>query len=92
MNEDLITIAKTVKTRGLRGELVADLLTDFPERFDDLEKVFAIDENGKKAELQIEKFWFQNNRVILKFKEIDSIEAAEEWRNCEYLCSRKRCR
>ncbi|CAN5492524.1 ribosome maturation factor RimM [soil metagenome] len=83
MNEDLVTIAKTVKARGLRGELVADLLTDFPERFDNLERIFAVCADGKTAELEIEKFWFQKNRVILKFKGIDSIEAAETWRNCD---------
>ncbi|MBA3634354.1 MAG: 16S rRNA processing protein RimM [Acidobacteria bacterium] len=83
MDEDLVTIAKTVKTRGLRGELVADLLTDFPERFDNLERVFAVDADGKTSELELEKFWFQKGRVILKFKGVDSIEAAENWRNCD---------
>ncbi len=39
MREDLITIAKLVKPRALRGEIVADILTDFPERFENLEKV-----------------------------------------------------
>ncbi len=81
--ENLVVIAKTVKTRGLRGELVADLLTDFPERFDNLERVFAVCEGGEISELELEKFWFQKNRVILKFKDIDSIEAAENLRNCE---------
>ena len=80
---ELVTIAKTVKTRGLRGELVADLLTDFPERFDNLTRVFAVCGNDKTTELELEKFWFQKGRVILKFKDIDSIEAAEKWRNCE---------
>lgn len=83
MNEELITIAKTVKTRGLRGEIVADLLTDFPERFDNLTKVFAVCTDKKTSELEIEKFWFQKNRIILKFKDIDTIEAAEKWRDCE---------
>jgi len=83
MNLEMITIAKMVKTRGLRGELVADLLTDFPERFDNLTRVFAICADGKTSELELEKFWFQKNRVILKFKGIDSIEAAEIWRNCD---------
>jgi 16S rRNA processing protein RimM len=83
MNEELITIAKTVKTRGLRGEIVADLLTDFPERFDNLTKVFAVCADKKTSELEIEKFWFQKNRIILKFKDIDTIEAAEKWRDCE---------
>ncbi len=79
---ELVTIAKTVKTRGLRGELVADLLTDFPERFDNLTRVFAVCTDAKTTELELEKFWFQKGRVILKFKGIDSIEAAESWRNC----------
>ncbi len=83
MNLEMIAIAKTTKTRGLRGELVADLLTDFPERFDNLARVFAVCADGKTSELELEKFWFQKNRVILKFKDVDSIEAAEMWRNCD---------
>ncbi len=87
MNEELVTIAKTVKTRGLRGELVADLLTDFPERFDNLEKVFAVCADQKTSELEIEKFWFQKDRVIFKFRGIDSIGAAEKWRDCAICVS-----
>ena len=83
MNEDLIAIAKLVRTRGLRGELVADLLTDFPERFDDLENVIAVAPNNKRRELIIENFWFQKERIILKFKGFNSIEAAEMLRDHE---------
>ncbi len=67
----------------MRGELVAELLTDFPERFSILERVFAVCADGKTSELELEKFWFQKGRVILKFKGVDSIEAAELWRNCD---------
>ncbi|MDQ3710728.1 MAG: ribosome maturation factor RimM [Acidobacteriota bacterium] len=83
MLEDLVAIAKLVKPRGLRGELVADILTDFPERFDDLQKVFVVKPNGETSELEIEKFWFQKNRIVLKFAGFDSIEAAENLRDCE---------
>ncbi len=83
MTEEFVAIAKLLKTRGLRGELVAALLTDFPERFENLEKVFAVSENGKISELEIEKFWFQKGRIILKFKGFDSIESAETLRNFE---------
>lgn len=83
MNEELVAIAKLLKTRGLRGELVAAILTDFPERFENLEKVFGIGENGKQVELELENFWFQKERIILKFKGFDSIEAAETLRNFE---------
>jgi 16S rRNA processing protein RimM len=85
MSEDLIAIAKIAKTRGLRGEVVADILTDFPERFENLETVLAIKPDDSRDELRIEKFWFQKGRIILKFEGFDSIEAAETLRNSE-LC------
>jgi 16S rRNA processing protein RimM len=80
---DLVAIAKITKTRGLRGELVADVLTDFPERFNDLQSVIAVLPDGKQQDLKIERFWFQKERIILKFKGFDSIEAAEALRNAE---------
>jgi 16S rRNA processing protein RimM len=80
---ELVAIAKTVRIRGLRGELVAEMLTDFPERFENLERVFAIKPNGVQSELTLEKFWFQKDRVVLKFAGYDSIETAEEFINCE---------
>jgi 16S rRNA processing protein RimM len=80
--EDLVVIARIVKTRGLRGEVVADLLTDFPERFEGLEDVILrpLDGAGRR-ELKIEKFWFQKGRVILKFAGLDTIEEAEKLRD-----------
>ena len=82
MREDLVAIAKLTKSRGLRGEMVADVLTDFPERFENLTKVFAV--CGEEiSELEIEKFWFQKNRIVLKFKSFDTIETAETLRGCE---------
>ena len=81
--EELVAIAKTVRTRGLRGELVADVLTDFPERFAETKTVFAIKADGSREELKLENHWFQKDRVILKFSGFDSIEAAEGLKNCE---------
>ncbi|HEX8370936.1 MAG TPA: ribosome maturation factor RimM [Pyrinomonadaceae bacterium] len=81
--EELVAIARTVRTRGLRGELVADVLTDFPERFEETKTVFVIKPDGARDELKLEKHWFQKNRVILKFAGFDSIEAAESLINCE---------
>ena len=83
MREDLVAIAKLARTRGLRGEIVADVLTDFPERFENLETVLAVAPDGKTSELEIEKFWFQKNRVVLKFKNFDTIERAETLRGFE---------
>lgn len=81
--EELVAIAKIAKPRGLKGEVVADILTDFPERFESLGNVTAVLENGERRELKIEESWFQNKRIVLKFEGIDSIDAAEEIRNAE---------
>jgi 16S rRNA processing protein RimM len=80
---DLVTVAKITKTRGLRGEVVADVLTDFPERFELLDTVSVVKPNGEILETELENFWFQKGRVILKFKGFDQIETSETLRNCE---------
>lgn len=78
-----MAIARITKTRGLRGETVADVLTDFPERFENLERVFALKKSSEILELQLEKFWFQKDRIILKFKDYDTVEKAETLRDTE---------
>jgi 16S rRNA processing protein RimM len=81
--EDLVAIARIVRTRGIKGELVAELLTDFPDRFDGLADVIGLSPSGQQRELRIEDHWFQNGRVILKFEGFDTIEAAEELRETD---------
>lgn len=80
---DLVAIARIVKPRGLKGEVAAELLTDFPERFDGLERVTAVREASEPFELKIEDHWFQKDRVVLKFAGFDTIESAERLRGAE---------
>ncbi|HSU25251.1 MAG TPA: ribosome maturation factor RimM [Pyrinomonadaceae bacterium] len=80
---DLVTVAKIIRARGLKGEAVAELLTDFPERFEGLVDVSAVLPAGERRDLKIEGFWFQKGRIVLKFEGVDSIEAAEELRDAE---------
>jgi 16S rRNA processing protein RimM len=78
LNEiELVAVAQAVRTRGLKGELVANLLTDFPERFDWVEELIGVAPGGARKLLQLEKHWFQQNRVILKFAGYDTPEAAQ---------------
>ncbi|HEY0006918.1 MAG TPA: ribosome maturation factor RimM [Pyrinomonadaceae bacterium] len=74
--DELVAVARAVKTRGLRGEIVAELLTDFPERFEGLERLIAIAPDGSLKRLELEEHWFQGTRIILKFAGYDSIESA----------------
>ncbi len=76
-DEELIAVARIVKVRGVRGEVAAHLLTDFPERFDGLEALIAVDAKGVRETLTIEKSWLHGGRVILKFAGYESPEAAQ---------------
>ena len=79
---ELVAVARIVRTRSLKGEVVAEILTDFPERFETLETVTAV-RGGERSQLTIENFWLQNGRIILKFAGYDSVESGETLRDTE---------
>jgi len=63
---DFVTIAKVVKTQGRIGEVAAELFTDFPEKFAERKKVFALLPD-----------WPHKGQMVLKFVGVDSISDAE---------------
>lgn len=75
---DLIIVARAVRPRGLKGELVADVLTDFPERFANVDELSGVAPSGKRQQLKLENYWFQNDRMVLKFAGYDSVESARD--------------
>jgi 16S rRNA processing protein RimM len=76
--DDLIVIARAVRTHGLKGEIVAELLTDFPERFGDVEELVLVSPSGERKPGQLEDFWFQKDRVVLKLADYDDVDKAKE--------------
>lgn len=82
--ESLVVVAKAVKARGLKGEIVANLLTDFPERFGSIQQLIALSPTGEQRLVQLEGYWFHQDRVVLKLKECDSVEAAKTWIGYEF--------
>jgi 16S rRNA processing protein RimM len=83
MDEGLVAIAKIIKPRGLRGEVVAEILTDFPERFEETEDVIVLTADGGEESLKIKESWFQKDRIVLKLEGVDSVEKAEKYRGSE---------
>ncbi|MGH9586530.1 MAG: ribosome maturation factor RimM [Acidobacteriaceae bacterium] len=73
-------LARLVRPQGRRGEILAEILTDFPERFADRKRLFLVpSEPGTETarEMQLENYWLHKGRVVLKFFGIDSINDAE---------------
>lgn len=88
MEASTLTIARIIKPQGNRGEVGADILTDFPDRFKLLKDVVLTKEGGPDKCLRLASFWFHKGRVILKFEGIDSIDAASGLRDYELTLPR----
>lgn len=73
---DLIRIATLVRPQGRHGELLADILTDFPERFAERKDVWLVSAQGPAREAKLERAWPHKGRIVLKFTGVDSINDA----------------
>jgi 16S rRNA processing protein RimM len=76
-SDDLVVIARAVRPHALKGEVVAELLTDFPERFEDVDELILVSPSGEKKSAQLEDFWFQKDRVVLKLAAYDDVDQAK---------------
>jgi len=66
------------KPQGRRGEVLAELHTDFPERFESRRELLGLAADGSRRELKLEEHWFHKGGVVLKFAGVDSISDAEQ--------------
>jgi 16S rRNA processing protein RimM len=82
-----VLLARLVRPQGRKGEVLAELLTDFPEKFHERKRVFLLTPAGQKRtdprEIQLENHWLHKGRVVLKFAGIDSINDAEALRGLD---------
>jgi 16S rRNA processing protein RimM len=76
-------LARLVSSQGRHGEILADILTDFPERFADRRRLFLVASEASETfsrEAILENHWLHKGRIVLKFAGIDSIDEAESLR------------
>lgn len=75
--DDLVLVGRIARPRGLRGELVVNPSTDFPEtRFARGRRVFVKTGDDVRA-LTIASFWLQQGRPIIGIEGVESLTAAE---------------
>ncbi|WP_066639392.1 ribosome maturation factor RimM [Desulfolucanica intricata] len=79
MDKEFISIGEIVNTQGHRGYVRVYPLTDFPERFKKMTKVWVL-LNGNREEMHIEDTYKHKKFVIIKFKEIPDMTAAENYK------------
>ena len=71
-----VTVARLGKARGIRGEITALPLSDRPERYPALGRVYLCGA-GAPVPLEVEHTWFHNGTLIFKFQGVDSMSDAE---------------
>lgn len=77
---DFLEIGKIINTHGLKGEVKIAVWMDCAEDFEELSFVMTKN-HGIEEKLNIEGIKYQKNNIIVKFKEIPSIEKAEAYKN-----------
>ena len=81
-----VTVARIVRDRGNKGEVSAELLTDFPERLKEIREVFLADKKSAPRSVQLKSFWVDRNHPgfgVFHFEGITSINDAEKLRGLE---------
>ena len=74
---DLVTIGRVAKSQGRKGEVAVNPLTDFPERFLDLPRVFVEGQDGEPSIVTMEEARLHKGRPVVKFAGISNISEAQ---------------
>jgi 16S rRNA processing protein RimM len=84
-------LARIRRTQGRKGEVFAEILTDFPEKFSERKRLWLVGtsrpagnslSSGSSAalprEVELIAHWLHKGGIVLHFAGVDSISAAEE--------------
>jgi 16S rRNA processing protein RimM len=83
-----LLVARILRPRGNKGEVVAELLTDFPDRLSHLKQVYLRKEGGQLNTAALEHFWIDPNHPgmgVFQFAGYVTISDAEKLRGYDVL-------
>jgi 16S rRNA processing protein RimM len=88
-----VLLARVARPQGRRGEVLADIFTDFPQHFAARKRLFLRPPAGSQLqamrEATVESHWLHKGRVVLKFLLVDSIADAENLRGFDLVTPRE---
>lgn len=74
---ELVTIGRIARAQGRAGEVVVNPLTDVPDRFVGLARIYLDDGQGEPSAVNVEGVRMHKGRPVLKLEGISSIGQAE---------------
>jgi 16S rRNA processing protein RimM len=80
-NPSYVTLARIVRPQGRRGEVAAEILTDFPERLTRLSSADLWDGKNEPRRIAIRGCWLSQShggQAVFHFEGFDSINDAEK--------------
>jgi len=83
-----VQVARVLRPRGNKGEVVAELLTDFPSRFSTLKQIYLRKANGEPRSAGLQHFWLDRNHAgmgVFHFSGCNTISEAEQLRGYDVL-------
>ena len=83
-----VAVAHVLRPRGNKGEVAAELLTDFPQRLTELREVFIGDARSEPRRVALVECWLSQNhpgQAVLHFAGCSSISEAERFRGLDVL-------
>ena len=83
-----LELGQIVNVKGLKGEVKVNSFTDDNTKFERIPKVF-LKRKETLTEYEIEKVGYSKNQVIIKFKNVDTVEEAETLRNSYIVVDRE---
>lgn len=87
-NRRWVLVARILRPRGNKGEVVAELLTDFPARFSTLKQIYLRKGNGEARPAALQHFWVDRNHPgmgVFHFAGCTTISEAETLRGYDVL-------
>lgn len=84
-----VAVARILGPRGNKGEVAAELLTDFPQRLTELREVFLGQAGrGEPRRVALQRCWLSQNhrgQAVFHFADCASISEAEKFRGLDVL-------
>lgn len=86
--QDWVLIARILRPRGNKGEVLAELFTDFPARLSSLPQIYLRSRQDAPRAVALQNFWVDRNHPesgIFHFANCTSIDDAEKLRGYDVL-------
>lgn len=79
-NTEWVWLARIRRPQGRKGEVLCEILTDFPEKFAERKHLVLLKADGETAARSVDlaNHWLHKGAVVLHFAGVDSITQAEE--------------